>query len=319
MYYFFIKIQFPLAERRISVGLDPLGFIKGFLLQVVGSLDSFVGPSAFIKIYYSISEIGFISFLIAIALLMALWFLVGCRTLFIGVDDRGRVPLLLGVSLVFLLSLLMFSLTGLYIPSPFNLGNRTLVYGSLLFAVVLASLPLNRRSLIVVWIIFILPTLGLSDHWKVWNQNQLLMLKNIRGNSALSQLKPTDTLIISGHIYSKLGPYSHIEMFGSPWVTSWVFKVFSGKENVVAINQSTIIQDHQLIDAKFGGRYSLENKFYIYDTERNSLELGSVEAVQKLINYQRKDVRHWIQLTNGTFIESLILQMSPRLSYLFIK
>ena len=63
IYYFSIKIIFPLVEHRISPKLDIFLFIKGMIMQVAGIIDSFVGPSAFIKLYYSATSISLLSFL----------------------------------------------------------------------------------------------------------------------------------------------------------------------------------------------------------------------------------------------------------------
>jgi hypothetical protein len=320
-YYFSIKYFYPFAEKRIKSDLDLTLFAKGILMQVAGTLDSFLGPSAFIKLYYSAASITLSSLFIAtIILFIALRFVEG-RT-FIADDARnliGLKPLLIGALSVLLLSLVMFSLTGMYVPSPFNLGNRSLVFGSLLVSILLASMPINRKNILILWLIFVLPVLGLSDHWKAWNQEQKHVLKNISRHHGLRAVSETDLLIVTGHIYSRLGPYSHVEFFNMPWVTRSIFKDFALVKNVVALTQTLNFDNSgELIDSKSGERYSLNRSIYIYDSENNSLTSSTIQDVSRLVMNRPREIRHWVQLTKGTFLESAIVALSPRLNYLFV-
>jgi hypothetical protein len=320
-YYFSIKYFYPFAEKRIKSDLDLTLFAKGILMQVAGTLDSFLGPSAFIKLYYSAASITLSSLFIATSILFIALRYVEGRT-FIA-DDAGNLiglkPLLIGALSVLLISLVMFSLTGMYVPSPFNLGNRSLVYGSLLVAILLASMPINRKNILILWLIFVLPVLGLSDHWKAWNQEQKLVLKNISCHHGLRALSETDLLIVTGHIYSRLGPNSHVEFFNMPWVASSIFKDFASVKNVVALTQTLNFDNSgELIDSKSGERYSLNRNIYIYDSENNSLTSSTIQDVSRLVMNRPKEIRHWVQLTKGTFVESAIVALSPRLNYLFV-
>ena len=319
IYYFSIKFTLPLAERRISPELDILLFGKSMVMQVLGTFDSFVGPSAFIKLYYSAASIGLLSMIIATVILIVAWRYLGQQSIKDNADiaHRNFKHLLLGAVSVLLLSLVMFSLTGLYVPSPFNLGNRSLVYGSLLVAVLLVSLPINRKTLLLLWLIFVLPVFGLSDHWKAWNREQLSILQNIQNHEGLQALQNEDMLIIIGHNYSKLGPYSHIDFFCMPWVVSAIFRDFAAVNQVAAITPTATIVGDDLVDSKFGARYSLTGNVYIYNTEDNILKPGSRDDVDRLIKKRSPEIRHWVQLTKGTFIETTIVSMSPRLNYLF--
>ena len=321
IYYFSIKIIFPFAERRINSGLDALIFIKGMVMQVAGTIDSFVGPSAFIKLYYSATSISLWSLFIAMGILIFAWRYVAQRYPEgdIKVERSKMNDLLMGAFSVLVLSMAMYALTGLYVPSPFNLANRSLVYGSLLVAVFLASLPINRKTLLMLWLIFVLPVFGLSDHWKAWNHDQLRILDNIRGHEGLRALQKNDLLVVSGNIYNKLGPYSHIEFFSMPWVVNSIFRDFSTVEHAVAITQTINLEGDVLVDSKFGVRYPLTGNVYIYDSERNILSQGNRAAVESLIKDRPQEIRHWVQLAKGTFIETAILTLSPRLKYLFSK
>jgi len=321
IYYFSIKFFFPLAEKRINSGLDVFLFIKGMVMQVAGTIDSFVGPSAFIKLYYAATSISLWSLFFAMGILIFAWRYVAQRNPEGGLKvDRSKMnDLLIGAFSVLVLSMAMYALTGLYVPSPFNLANRSLVYGSLLAAVFLASLPINRKTLLVLWLTFVLPVFGLSDHWKAWNHDQLRILHNIRNHDGLRALKKNDMLVVTGNIYNKLGPYSHSEFFSMPWVVNSIFRDFSTVEHAVAITQTISLDGDVLVDTKSGSRYPLTRNIYIYDSERNTLSRGNRAAVESLIKDRPLEMRHWVQWAKGTFIETAIVTLSPRLNYLFSK
>ena len=227
--------------------------------------------------------------------------------------------LLIGTGTVLVLSLGMFALTGLYVPSPFNLGNRSLVYGSLITSALLASLNINRKNLLIIWFIFVLPVFGLSDYWKAWNYKQNNILYNIQSHEGIRLLKKNDTLIVTGNIYNKIGPYSHIEFFSMPWVVSSIFKDFANVDHVVALSQTIFLEGNILKDSKFGGIYPITGNLYIYDSESNILKAANRDDIEILINQRTQEIRHWVQLAKGTFIESAIVNLSPRLQYLFVK
>lgn len=317
IYYFYIKFVFPFTEARINPNLDLELFCKGMVLQFFGIIDSVIGPSAFLKIYYSILSIDIFSLFIAILILVLSWCQIYNNKTTNSVPN-GLRDLFFGSVSVLVLSLGMFALTGLYVPSPFNLGNRSLVYSSLAVSALLASLKINRKNLLIIWFIFILPVFGLSDHWKAWNYRQLQILQNIKNHDGLRQLQKNDTLIVTGNIYNKLGPFSHIEFFSMPWVVTSIFRDFCDVENVVAINQTTLFDENILSDSKFGGIYPIIGNIYIYDSENNTLYSGSSNDIVGLIKHRPQEIRHWVQLAKGTFIEKSILTLSPRLQYLFV-
>jgi hypothetical protein len=321
IYYFYLKMKFPFTEGRINPEIDIELFSRGILMQFLGLIDSLIGPSAFIKIYYSTLSIGLISFFIVTVIFVFLW----CKIDQKDIEEKdnsvsnGLHYLLIGAISILLLSLAMFALTGLYVPSPFNLGNRSLVYGSLIISVFLASLVINRKNLIIIWLLFVLPVFGLSDYWKTWNNQQIRILENIQNQEGLYRLQKNDTLIVTGNIYNKLGPFSHIEFFSMPWVTSSIFRNFGTVENVIAINQTIFLEENILNDRKFGNIYPITGNIYIYNSESNTLTSGTQDDIERLIMQRPQEIRHWVQLAKGTFIESYIVALSPRLQYLFVK
>jgi len=72
------------------------------------------------------------------------------------------------------------------------------------------------------------------------------------------------------------------------------------------------------VDPKFGGRYPLESKIYVYNSEANTVSPIGLAAVPQLLAARPREIRHWVQLAKGTWIESSIVALSPRLAYLFL-
>jgi hypothetical protein len=83
------------------------------------------------------------------------------------------------------------------------------------------------------------------------------------------------------------------------------------------MNTYITIEGDYIIDPKFGGRYSLKNKLYVYESEEDIVrEISSID-VPKIIKQQSRIVRHWVQLFKDTWVQNIIVWMSPRLIYLF--
>ena len=313
-YYFWIKLHYAGVERRIDPDLGVLDFFKQILIQPLSFLESAIGPSYWLKVFYAIESISLVSVIIVVLISVFA---------FIKIESFSKAPnmsksLYIGLISVLLLSFGMFALTGLYSHSAFNLGNRTTVYGSLFIAFLLAALlPANKKSAIFLLIIFLAPVFGLSDHWKNWNENQKVVIENIKNNQDLKEIESDSTLIITGNLYSKLGEYSHIEFFSMPWNVNAIFHNNTKTKTIVAITPYTEIREGYLVDPKFSGKYSLNNKLYLYDSENDIVrEISSVD-LPELIEQQPKLIRHWVQLFKDTWIEDVVVWLSPRLVYLF--
>ena len=313
-YYFWIKFSFPGVERRLDPDLEILSFIKNMLLQFVSFIESAIGPSFWLKVFYSINSISFISLISVLIITIYLF-----KIPILSQVKKINKPLLFGFVIVALLAFGMFALTGLYNShSAFNLGNRTTIYGSLLIAFLLATfLPANKKSIVILLLIFVIPVFGLSDHWKNWNENQKVVIENIKNNQDLKEIDSDSTLIITGNLYSKLGEYSHIEFFSMTWNVNAIFHNNTKTKTIVAITPYIEIREGYLVDPKFSGKYSLNNKLYVYDSENDIVrEISSVD-LPELIEQQPKLIRHWVQLFKDTWIEDVVVWLSPRLVYLF--
>ena len=118
----------------------------------------------------------------------------------------------------------MFSLTGLYAQSSFNLGNRVTIYGCLLFCLFLTLIFRNKIIFTLLLILILLPLFGLSNYWKKWNVQQISIIKNININKDLKNLDRDTTIIITNNLYHKLGKLNHIEFLIQPELLRSIFK-----------------------------------------------------------------------------------------------
>lgn len=311
IYYFSIAALYPSVERRIDHSLSLGVLVKNYTLQFFSFLDSAVGPSFLFKIWWAISSIELFSLLLAlvVVLLMVLYFS----------SERGRIPesMFWGLVAVLLLSFGMFSLTGFYSQMAFNLGNRVTIYGSLFLAFLIASLPLSRKLLAIIAVIFVIPVFGLSNHWKSWNAYQKTLICAIKENPDLLRLRKDDILLVAGNMYSRLGPFSHIEFFSMPWAVNAIFKDNVRSDKIMALPPYVYFDGKRLVDPKFGGEIAITGDVYLYQSGENRLirvfpgDLPDILARRPLV------IRHWIQLVGDGSIRSAILELSPRLRYLF--
>jgi len=63
-YYFWIKLQYVGVERRINSDLGVLDFFKQMLIQPLSFLESAIGPSYWLKVFYAIESISLVSVII---------------------------------------------------------------------------------------------------------------------------------------------------------------------------------------------------------------------------------------------------------------
>ena len=314
IFYFWVKFNYAGVERRIDADLSIVDFLKQMLIQPLSFLESAIGPSYWLKVFYAIESISLVSVIIVVLISVFA---------FIKIGSFSKAPnisksLYIGLISVLILSFGMYALTGLYSHSAFNLGNRSTVYGSLFIAFLLvAFLPANKKAVAFLLIVFLAPVFGLSDHWKSWNANQKIVIENIKNNQELKAIEIDSTLIVIGNIYSKLGPYAHIEFFSMPWNVSAIFKDSVKTKSIVALTPYVVINDDYLFDPKFGGKYFLKDKLYVYDSEKDLVKEISAKDVPELIKHQPIIVRHWVQLFKDTWVQNIVVWLSPRLVYLF--
>jgi len=311
IYYFSIAALVPSVEHRLDHSLSLLALGKNYVLQIISFVDSAVGPTFLFKIWWAVSSIGMISLMLAAVVVL-------CTASYFR-SERGciSISMLWGLLAVLLLSFGMLSLTGQFTQIAFNLGNRITVYGSLLIAFLVASLPRSRMLVAAIAVIFVVPAFGLSDHWKTWNEQQKNVIRAIKANPELARLNRSDILLVWGNMYSRLGPFSHIEFFSQPWVVRTIFKDAVKPDNVKALPPYVYFDGKFLIDPKFGERVEITRNTYLYNSVEDRLVGVSSDELRDILAKRPPEIRHWIQLIGNGSIRSAILQLSPRLDYLF--
>ena len=311
IYYFSIAALHPSTEHRVQYGMTLVTWLKNCVVQIVAFLDSAIGPSFFLKIWWSISSISLLSLCLAIIVFMAM--LLNFRS------RRGSisVSLLLGLVAVLVLSFGMVSLADIYGHRVFNLGNRLSVYGALLTTFLVMSIPHSGKLLVALALVYILPSFGLSDHWKSWNAHQKKVIETIRDSGELSILKEDDILLVSGNMYSRLGPFSHIDFFNMPWVVTSIFEESVKTKLIMPLNTYAYLDGDRIVDPKSSIAVAVIRDFYVYDSEQSRLIKFSKTELPEVLGKRPPEIRHWAQLMNGVWVESGITYLGPRLAYIF--
>ncbi len=307
LYYFYIFIFFPSAEQRITHGLSLAHIMKNYLLQIPAFFDSLIGPSFWLKIYYAIDTIKPLSLVMAIVCIVFL--IKNIRF------EKCKVPASLfgGLVAVLLVSFGCFAIADILGHRAFNLGDRLSVYGSLLIAFLVAFTQIRRWLVVLIAICFILPTFGLSDHWKSWNTNQIQLIENVKKNQDLKKLTELDTLLVADNMYSKLGPFSHIDFFNMPWNVNAIFKPVV-KCKIIPLNTYIYLKGNRIIDEKSNVRVDVNNGLYLYQSRNDTLIKISIEQLPKVLADRPVEIRHWVQLFKGSWVASFVEKLSPRLA-----
>ena len=316
LYYFLVSRVPGLAKGRVNSDLAIATFLKRFVLQIGTYMDVLVGPSFWLKLWYSAQAISLLSLLMCVAIVTLIWKLHKQEPL-----TRSRSLLIGGVG-VLILALAMYALTGLYPQTAFNLGNRVVVHGTLLVAVLFAMIPLSRTRLTLISAVLLIPLFGLSDHWKEWNTIQNKVIENIRTNPELAKLTKNDVVLVTGHSYSQLGPFNHIEFLSEGGMATPIFVSALRQPppyRLVAINRRFDLAEGRLIDRKYGDQPGLQlgNEVFIYDAESNLLERIPTNQLPTFLGNLRPETRHWVQLLKEGWLRRIVLTLMPRLKYLF--
>lgn len=309
-------------HTRLPSDMNLSSVIKQFILQIITFIDAILGPSFFMKIYYSILQNNGFSIMLAVIFIVV--YLLTSRiekketknnkkeTKNNNIDRR----LLITLIVLTIGSLGMFALTGLYPQMAFNLGNRVTIYGSLLVAYLIVTVPIPENIRRGIILIFFAAIVGISVHWKQWNQHQMYVIDNISTNKELASYDGTAPIYVSGNQYSKMGPYSHIEFLSEHWVVDSIFKL-AGHEKLSArsLNKRSVYENGVIIDKKYNSEYSVGDTVMVYDSEADQLLEISAQNLNNYINKLPDDKRHWIQFIKNEYINALILKLMPRLRY----
>jgi len=317
VYFVVVTKIFNQGVKRLPDVFHFSSLLKQFVLQVGSFIDAIVGPSFFLKVWYSILENSGTSIMIT-SLFVVGYVIVPKSKRKENQQYKVNRKLLTVLIALTLSSLGMFAITGYYPSMAFNLGNRVTIYGSLLAAYLIVTVPIPEKIRRGVLLIFLVAIVGISAHWKQWNQHQMYVIENIKTNKELAAYDGKAPIYVSGNQYSRMGLFSHIEFFSENWVVGSVFKLV-GHEKLFtrSLNKRFVYENGVIIDKKYNGEYSVGNTVMVYDSEADQLLEISAQDLNSYINKLPDDKRHWVQLIKNEHLNSLIQKLMPRLKYAF--
>jgi len=303
--------------KRLPAGFHFDSISKQFVLQIGSFFDAIIGPSFFLKVWFSILENSRTSIMLAVL------FVVGYTMISKSHKEENKQhkvdnKLLSVLAVLTISSLGMFAITGYYPQVAFNLGNRTTIYGSLLAAYLIVTVPMTKNVRRGILLVFLVAILGVSAHWKQWNQHQIHTIDNIRTNKQLAAYEGTLPIYVSGNQYSRMGPYSHIEFLSENWVVGSIFRLAGHEKlSIRVLNKRLVYENEAIIDKKYNNRFPVGDKVMVYDSEADQLREIDTQDLNGYINKLADDNRHWVQLIKNEHFNSLILRLMPRLRYAF--
>lgn len=310
LYNIFITMVLDTGTKKLPQGLKLLTVAKQFALQTLTFADTAVGPSLWLKVYYSFFELTPLS--VVIGACAVVWFYFDSN----GEQEPYDRKLLLSFSLMVLTAMMLISLTGYYPQIAFNLMNRVTIYSSILFTYIIVMLPLPRKASVVVFAVLIFSILGVSDHWKNWNRHQQTVINNIRNNKHLIEYNDDRMIFVSGNQYSKFGKISHIEFFSEAHVPQSILSLVLNKEiRVSPINRRFKFENSLLIDTKYDSKFRVNEYINVYDSDENVFFQLKPEEINAYIASMPYDLRHWVQLEQMDFARNIVLRLMPRLKY----
>jgi len=314
-YYLATSLMLKAGTQRLTGDFSLAALIKQFLLQVATFLDAAVGPSAWAKLYYSILSLDGLGLGVGLAVSIALLRFVSGEQR-IAVDRR-----LLATALLILVgSFGMFALTGLYPQLAFSLGDRVMIYGGFFLISLLAAVRLPRLVEMAVVTVLCFAITGVSIHWKHWHQTVTRVAANIRVHEGLRTLAAGSRLYVSGHQYSRLGPYCHIDFFTADYVVQTFFTLQLGGHipfRAVSFNRRLIFESGSLRDRKYGDSAPVVDGIWLYDSERNALEWVVAADISTRLLSLPDETRHWTQQLGDGWLKTRLLEAVPRLRYAY--
>lgn len=307
-YYIFMSKIMSMGNIKIPASMDMYAMIRQFALQVLTFIDAVLGPSMWIKIYYSFHQLFIITAIMGLAAIVILFKLY---------DDRGNRPdkkVIAGLSVMAALSFVLFAITGYYPQLAFNLGNRTTIFGSLLIAYLFFAIPMPKTVRIIFFSILFFSILGISDHWKAWNIHQQEVIGRIAKNQELKRVK--GYIYVSGNQYSRYGKLSHIEFFSEEGATDPIFNIILGKGIIAKpLNKRWKYADGYMVDVKYGEKIKAEGYINVYDSQGGRFFKLDAGRINEYIDSLPYDKRHWVQLCDIKCLKNLAVRLMPRLKY----
>jgi hypothetical protein len=290
-------------------------------IQIGSALDVFPGPSGLLKIYFSLLENSLKTMSILSIFFVSIFFLKKDY----GKDVKIDGTIVLSIAVLVVTALAMFSITGFFPQLAFNLGNRVSIYYSFLIVVMILLLH-NRYKNIHIFIVVIMVTssVGLSNHWKKFNENQRNLIQTLSDKKYNLNLKDhiprgQKNIFVTGEQYSNLGGIGHIEHLSTSHLSA-LFGVAGDAfldYKLIPINSKYDFTKEGLVDTKFNITY-YQKKYVIYNVNENKIYIKDEKSMKKFISSFEEIPRHWLQLLPAdNFISNIILTLSPRLKYVF--
>jgi hypothetical protein len=315
LYYLVTSLVLKSGTPRLTGDISLVALGMQMLLQLATFVDSAVGPSGLAKLYFSIASLDSLGLVLGLFGAIALPLFVAGEARF-AVDRR----LLVAATAVLFGSFGMFALTGLYPQLAFNLGDRIMIYGGFFLVCLMAVARLPRWVEMGTVLVLCLAISGVSSHWKRWNQSVERVAANIRAQEGFRTLAAGTRLYISGHQYSKLGPYSHIEFFTADYVVQTFFMLQLGSNipfRAMSFNRRLVFEEDILRDRKYGDSAPVAGGIWLYDSERNTLEWITSAEISARLRSLPDETRHWTQQLGDGWLKTRLLEAVPRLRYAY--
>jgi len=316
-YYFYLTLFKASIYTKLPHEINLLSIAKQFLLQILTFFDALMGPSFLFKVFYSIIENNIWS-IIAIIIFISMYLkMVKNKKIFLQ-QIKVDKSLLAALAVLVMGSLAMFSITGRYPQLAFNLGNRTTIYGALLLSYLIVAVPINKYLRQGILLLMFVSIVGVSVHWKTWNNHQIEVFHNIQRNEDLQNYNKQEPVFVIGNQYSKMGPFSHIEFLSENWVVSGLFGLAGHNEiEALALNKRFIVKESLLVDQKHQNIITIGPVVNIYDSESDKLMTVTSDMLNQYIGNIPDEERHWVQMIKNEKINDAILKLMPRLKYAF--
>jgi hypothetical protein len=315
IYYLATSVMLQSGTQRLTGEFNINALAKQFTLQSLTFIDSAVGPSAWAKIVYSLTELDGHVLLISLALAAFLVRLLSKKS-----SEKADRHLAAASVVILLLAFGMFALTGLYPQLAFSLGNRIMIYGGFFMVCLMAIARLPRWAEMGMILVLCFAIGGVSSHWKRWNQSVERVAANIRAHEGFRTLAAGSRLYVSGHQYSRLGPYSHIDFFTADYVVQTFFMLQLGNNipfRALSFNRRMVFEGDSLRDRKYGDTAPVADGIWLYDSERNALEWVASAEIPARLQSLPDETRHWTQQLGDGWLKTRLLEAVPRLRYAY--
>ena len=293
LYYFLIIYYINIGLQRIGVGFDKNLSItikeiisyENILIHGISFIDILIGPSHFIKIFYSIFNNSFFTIILSIFISLYFYHKLKNRNI---IKKKYFNKNLIIILYIILFSQLLFILSTKFINIPFGLGNRTNIYISLLVSMLLIWLIkfLNYKYFFIFIFLFFLSFFGTIKYWSLVNNE----IKDLRKEViSLSNLNDEKNIFLKNVEYVKFFNFKHIELLNfQNYLNSFLLSHNIDTNN----NNFYLLKDINIQN------FQNDNNFVIYDfTKKTTVNFYSYKQLTKEYkNYNDYyNYRHWLQ------------------------